>query len=69
MALRGERNERWSEHMYDRRERGKMKREGKREKKRERRQGGKKKGTGLTLAVASTRAVSLTGVRVERSIL
>ena len=48
MALRGERNERWSEHMYDRRERGKMKREGKREKKRERRQGGKKKGTGAT---------------------
>ena len=57
--------------MYDRREKGKMKREGKREKKRERRQGGKKKGRELllTLAVASTRAVSLTGVRVERSIL
>ena len=48
MALRGERNERWSEHMYDRRERGKMKREGKREKKRERRQGGKKKRKGAT---------------------
>ena len=34
--------------MYDRRERGKMKREGKREKKRERRQGGKKKRKGAT---------------------